>query len=57
MWLRCEKKKDVLHEKVTSERRELINKVEEEKYMKEEKEKVALETYEKWLVSRLINDY
>lgn len=52
IWRRCEKKKDVLQEKVTTERKEFQNKAEEEQYMKEERDKMALEMYENWLVSR-----
>lgn len=55
-WLRCEKKKDVLHEKVTMERKEIKNKAEEERYMKEERDKMALELYENWLVSGITWD-
>lgn len=52
-WSRREKKKDDLHEKVTTERKEIRNKAEEERYMKEERDKMALELYENWLVSRI----
>lgn len=41
------------------ERKEIKNKAEEERYIKEEREKVALDMYESWLVSRItghIND-
>nr|XP_020457756.1 microtubule-associated protein 9 isoform X2 [Monopterus albus] len=48
----CEKKKDVLHKKVMMERTEIKNKAEEEVYLKEEKEKLALEMYEKWLTRK-----
>ncbi|XP_037620553.1 microtubule-associated protein 9 [Sebastes umbrosus] len=47
-----EKKKDVLHEKVTMEREEIKNKAEEECYMKEERDQMALEMYEHWLVRK-----
>lgn len=50
---RCEKKKD---DKVTMERKENKDKAEEERYMQEERDKMALEMYEHWLVSR-INRY
>lgn len=33
------------------ERKEMKNKAEEEQYMKEERDKMALEMYENWLVS------
>ncbi|XP_023148452.2 microtubule-associated protein 9 [Amphiprion ocellaris] len=48
----CEKKKDVLHEKLTTKSKEIQNKAEEERYMKEERDKMALETYENWLVRK-----
>lgn len=48
---RYEKKTDVLHNKVTTERKESKNKVEEDRYMQEEREKMAVEEYEHWLVS------
>ncbi|XP_040892485.1 microtubule-associated protein 9 [Toxotes jaculatrix] len=48
----CEKKKDVLHVKLTTERKEIKNKAEEERYMTEEREKMALEMYENWLVRK-----
>ncbi len=35
------------------ERKEVKNKEEEERYMKEERDKMALEIYENWLVSRI----
>lgn len=35
------------------ERKEIRNKAEEERYMKEERDKMALELYENWLVSRI----
>ncbi|XP_029290683.1 microtubule-associated protein 9 [Cottoperca gobio] len=47
-----DKKKDVLYEKVTMEREEIKNKAEEERYMKEERDKIALEMYENWLVRK-----
>lgn len=34
------------------ERKEIKNKAEEERYMKEERDKIALEMYENWLVSK-----
>lgn len=54
--LRCEKKKDVICGKLTMEREELKNKAEEEQYLKEDRDKMALEMYENWLVSRIIRD-
>ncbi|XP_051801924.1 microtubule-associated protein 9 [Acanthochromis polyacanthus] len=48
----CEKKKDVLHEKLTTKSKEIQNKAEEERYMKEERDKMALEMYENWLVRK-----
>ncbi|KAK5866083.1 hypothetical protein PBY51_020300 [Eleginops maclovinus] len=47
-----DKKKDVLQEKVTMKRKEIQNKAEEERYMKEERDKMALEMYESWLVRK-----
>ncbi|KAF1395204.1 hypothetical protein PFLUV_G00009120 [Perca fluviatilis] len=47
-----EKKKDVLHEKFTKEQEKIQNKAEEERYMKEERDKMALEMYENWLVRK-----
>lgn len=35
------------------ERKAVKNKAEEERYIKEEKDKMALEMYEHWLVSRI----
>lgn len=35
------------------EREEIKTKAEEERYMKEERDKMALEMYENWLVSRI----
>lgn len=50
MLRRSDRKKDVIGEKVRAEhRKEKIKEVEEE-YEKEEKEKMALEMYDKWLV-------
>uniref|UniRef100_A0A3Q2Z9F7 Microtubule-associated protein 9 n=1 Tax=Kryptolebias marmoratus TaxID=37003 RepID=A0A3Q2Z9F7_KRYMA len=46
----CEKKKDVLHEKLERERKQIQTKAEEEQYMKEDRDKMALDTYESWLV-------
>ncbi|KAM3623890.1 uncharacterized protein V6R79_016758 [Siganus canaliculatus] len=51
-----EKKNDALHERVTTERKEGINKEEEERYMKEERDKMALDMYENWLVCRIISE-
>lgn len=48
---RSEKKKNVIHEKVITENKCLKNKAEEERYLKEERDKMALEVYENWLVS------
>ncbi len=49
-YYRSDQKNDVIEEKIRAERRtEKIKEVEEE-YEKEEKEKMALEMYEKWLV-------
>ncbi|XP_068607070.1 microtubule-associated protein 9 [Brachionichthys hirsutus] len=48
----CEKKKDGLHEKVTMESKAVQNKAEEEQYMKEERDLMALEAYEKWIVQK-----
>uniref|UniRef100_A0A8C6L8P2 Microtubule-associated protein 9 n=1 Tax=Nothobranchius furzeri TaxID=105023 RepID=A0A8C6L8P2_NOTFU len=45
-------KKGVFHEKLKKERKEIQTKVEEEQYMNEEKEKMALEMYENWLVRK-----
>lgn len=39
-----------MHNKVTTEHKENKNKAEEEQYMKEERDKMALEMYENWLV-------
>lgn len=36
--------------------KELETKAEEEEYMREEKDKMALEIYESWLVRRFIHD-
>ncbi|KAL3067022.1 hypothetical protein OYC64_016884 [Pagothenia borchgrevinki] len=47
-----DKKKDVIHEIVTMKRKEIQNKAEEERYMKEERDKMALEMYESWLVRK-----
>ncbi|KAJ4945185.1 hypothetical protein JOQ06_013720 [Pogonophryne albipinna] len=47
-----DKKKDVIHEIVTMKRKEIQNKSEEERYMKEERDKMALEMYESWLVRK-----
>uniref|UniRef100_A0A8D0A2G5 Microtubule-associated protein 9 n=1 Tax=Sander lucioperca TaxID=283035 RepID=A0A8D0A2G5_SANLU len=47
-----EKKKGVLHEKFTKEQEKIQNKAEEERYMKEERDKMALEMYENWLVRK-----
>ncbi|KAK1886031.1 Microtubule-associated protein 9 [Dissostichus eleginoides] len=47
-----DKKKDVIHEIVTMKRKEIQNKAEEERYMKEERDKMALEMYENWLVRK-----
>ncbi|KAK2918989.1 hypothetical protein Q8A73_003360 [Channa argus] len=49
----CEKKKHVVHKKVTMEHQELKNKAEEERYMREERDKMALEMYEKWLMFQI----
>eukprot|EP00064_Thunnus_orientalis_P010808 superscaffoldBa00001501_g10835 len=46
---RCEKKNDAVQNKVTTERKENKDKAEEERYMKEERDKMALEMYEHWL--------
>ncbi|XP_062281789.1 microtubule-associated protein 9 [Scomber scombrus] len=48
----CEKKKDSVNNKVTMERKETKSKAEEEQYMKEERDKVALEMYEHWLTRK-----
>ncbi|XP_047220774.1 microtubule-associated protein 9 isoform X1 [Girardinichthys multiradiatus] len=48
----CDKKKDVLHEKFKRELEEMKTKAEEEQYMKEDREKMALETYENWLIRK-----
>lgn len=50
--LRREKKTVVLHEKVLTKREESQKKAEEERYLTEERDKMALEMYESWLVSR-----
>lgn len=50
---RHDKKKDVIYEIVTMKRKEIQNKSEEERYMKEERDKMALEMYESWLVSTI----
>ncbi|KAM6941719.1 microtubule-associated protein 9 [Lycodopsis pacificus] len=47
-----EKKTVVLHEKVSTVREETQNKTEEERYMKEERDQMALEMYENWLVRK-----
>ncbi|XP_074549694.1 microtubule-associated protein 9 [Halichoeres trimaculatus] len=47
-----EKKKDVIHEKLIKERKEIKVKAEEERYMKEERDKTALEMYEHWLIRK-----
>ncbi|KAI4832416.1 hypothetical protein KUCAC02_015385 [Chaenocephalus aceratus] len=47
-----DKKKDVIYEIVTMKRKEIQNKSEEERYMKEERDKMALEMYESWLVRK-----
>lgn len=38
------------------ERKEIKNKAEEERYMKEERDKMASDVYENWLVSRITGD-
>ncbi|XP_007551987.1 microtubule-associated protein 9 [Poecilia formosa] len=48
----CDKKKDLLHEKLKREREEIKTKAEEELYLKEEKDKMAIETYENWLIKK-----
>ncbi|XP_026159405.1 microtubule-associated protein 9 isoform X2 [Mastacembelus armatus] len=48
----CEKKKVVQHERITVERKEIRNKTEEERYMKEERDKMALEMYENWVARK-----
>ncbi|XP_026214746.1 microtubule-associated protein 9 [Anabas testudineus] len=48
----CEKKKDVLNGKVMMERKEIKNKAEEERYIKEERDKMAADMYENWLVRK-----
>lgn len=52
IWFRCEKKKDVLQEHLERERKQIQTKAEEEQYLKEERDKMALDTYEGWLVGR-----
>ncbi|XP_010776317.1 microtubule-associated protein 9 isoform X2 [Notothenia coriiceps] len=47
-----DKKKDVIHVIVKMKRKEIQNKAEEERYMKEERDKMALEMYESWLVRK-----
>ncbi|KAA8594840.1 hypothetical protein FQN60_011975 [Etheostoma spectabile] len=47
-----EKKKNVVLEKFTKEQEKIQNKAEEECYMKEERDKMALEMYENWLVRK-----
>uniref|UniRef100_A0A3Q3W5H7 Uncharacterized protein n=1 Tax=Mola mola TaxID=94237 RepID=A0A3Q3W5H7_MOLML len=42
-------KSDFLHEKVKMERKAVKNQAEEEQYLKEERDKMALEMYESWL--------
>ena len=48
---RSERKKNVIGEKVTMERKKSKTKAEQEEKESEEKDKIALEMYEKWLVS------
>ncbi|KAM9314515.1 microtubule-associated protein 9 [Pholidichthys leucotaenia] len=48
----CEKKKERLHENLVEQRKEIKNKAEEEHYLKEEKDKMALEMYENWLARK-----
>ncbi|XP_056892593.1 microtubule-associated protein 9 isoform X1 [Takifugu flavidus] len=51
-----EKKKNVIHEKVTTESKCLKNKAEEERYLKEERDQMALEAYENWLTRKFLED-
>lgn len=47
---RSEKKQNV-NERLTKEHKSLKSKVQEERYLKEEKDKMAIEAFENWLVS------
>lgn len=48
---RSEKKKNVIHERLATEHKIVKNKAEEEMYLKEERDKMATEAFENWLVS------
>lgn len=47
-------KKNEIHERLTTQHKSVKNKAEEESYIKEERDKMALEAYENWLVSHII---
>lgn len=51
---RSDSKKDVIQERMKTERRKVKEKQEEELYEKEERDQMALEMYDKWMVCTLI---
>lgn len=53
LFLRCEKKKNDLLEEAAAKHKELKDNAETERYMKEERDKMALDMYESWLVGRV----